>query len=62
LGVIQELYPNDKHKDKEQHMANIAVGEQFPAFKLPDEHGEPFDLRSELIEGPLMFVFYRGDW
>ena len=43
-------------------MANVAVGERFPAFILPDEHGEPFDLRSELIEGPLMFVFYRGDW
>jgi peroxiredoxin len=43
-------------------MANIAVGERFPAFILPDKQGEPFDLRSQLIEGPLMFVFYRGDW
>jgi peroxiredoxin len=43
-------------------MANIAVGERFPTFILPNEHGEPFDLRSELIEGPLMLVFYRGDW
>jgi peroxiredoxin len=43
-------------------MANIAVGERFSAFILPDEQGEPFDLRSEPIEGPLMFVFYRGDW
>jgi peroxiredoxin len=41
---------------------NIAVGERFPAFVLPDEHGKPFDLRSELAEGPLMLVFYRGDW
>jgi hypothetical protein len=47
---------------KEQHMANIAVGERFPAFILPDEQGEPFDLRSELADGPLMLVFYRGDW
>ena len=36
------------------HGAIIAVGERFPAFILPNEHGEPFDLRSELIEGPLM--------
>jgi peroxiredoxin len=43
-------------------MANISVGERFPAFILPDEQGEPFDLRSELAEGPLMLVFYRGDW
>ena len=37
---------------KEQPMANIAVGERFPAFILPDEGGEPFDLRSELANGP----------
>ncbi len=43
-------------------MANISVGERFPAFILPDERGEPFDLRSELAEAPLMLIFYRGDW
>jgi peroxiredoxin len=43
-------------------MANLSVGEKFPAFVLPDEGGEPFDLRSELAEGPLILVFYRGDW
>ena len=42
-------------------MANLSVGEKFPAFVLPDEGGEPFDLRSELAEGPLILVFYRGD-
>jgi peroxiredoxin len=43
-------------------MANLSVGEKFPAFVLPDERGEPFDLRSELAERPLILVFYRGDW
>jgi peroxiredoxin len=43
-------------------MASISVGERFPAFILPGERGEPFDLRSELANGPLMLVFYRGDW
>ena len=44
-------------------MANsIDVGERFPAFILPDEKGELFDLRSELAEAPLMLIFYRGDW
>jgi peroxiredoxin len=43
-------------------MANISVGETFAAFVLPDERGEAFDLRSELAEGPLLLVFYRGDW
>jgi peroxiredoxin len=43
-------------------MADIAVGERFPAFILPDEQGEPLDLRSPLTDGPLMLVFYRGAW
>jgi peroxiredoxin len=43
-------------------MANIGVGHRFPAAVLPDERGEAFDLRSELARGPLMLVFYRGDW
>ncbi len=43
-------------------MANIGVGERFSAFILPDEQGQPFDLRGELAEAPLMLVFYRGDW
>jgi peroxiredoxin len=43
-------------------MADIAVGERFPAFILPDEQGVPFNLRSALTNGPLMLVFYRGDW
>jgi peroxiredoxin len=43
-------------------MADIAVGQRFPAFILPDEQGEPFDLRSELTDGPLILVFYRGYW
>jgi hypothetical protein len=47
---------------KEQCMANIGVGERFSAFILPDEQGQPVDLRGELAEAPLMLVFYRGDW
>ena len=43
-------------------MADIAVGERFPTFILPDEQGEPLDLRRALTDGPLMLVFYRGDW
>jgi hypothetical protein len=35
-------------------MANIVVGVRFPAFILPDEQGEPFNLRRKLADGPLM--------
>jgi hypothetical protein len=62
FGYPPSLVPFPSEYWKEQCMANIGVGERFPAFILPDEQGEPFDLRSELAEAPLMLVFYRGDW
>jgi peroxiredoxin len=36
--------------------------QQMPNFELPDEEGRPFDLSEHLEEGPLVLVFYRGDW
>jgi peroxiredoxin len=34
----------------------------MPNFELPDEEGQPFNLSEWLEEGPLVLVFYRGDW
>ena len=39
-----------------------AVGEKIPNFELPDEQGRPFNLARELEGGPIVLVFYRGDW
>jgi len=36
--------------------------QQMPNFELPDEEGRPFDLSEHLEGGPLVLVFYRGDW
>ena len=40
----------------------MGVGQEMPAFELPDEEGGPFNLPERLEEGPLVLVFYRGDW
>ena len=40
----------------------IEVGQAMPAFELPDEEGRPFNLLEQLREGPVVLVFYRGDW
>jgi peroxiredoxin len=37
-------------------------GTRLPNFELPDQGLLPFDLYQTLKEGPLVFVFYRGDW
>jgi len=41
---------------------SLHEGQQMPAFELPDEEGRPFNLSEWLEEGPLVLVFYRGDW
>lgn len=40
----------------------LALGEKVPNFELPDENGEPYDLAREAAKGPIVLVFYRGDW
>jgi peroxiredoxin len=33
-----------------------------PLFELPDERGGAFSLPDRLPEGPVVLLFYRGDW
>lgn len=40
----------------------LAVGEQAPEFSLPDAHGVAVSLRGRLSAGPVVLVFYRGEW
>jgi peroxiredoxin len=43
-------------------MAEVGVGEKVPYFELPDQQGYPWSLSGELEVGPVVLVFYRGDW
>jgi peroxiredoxin len=36
--------------------------ERATDFELPDHQGRPWRLGDELAEGPVLLVFYRGDW
>lgn len=36
--------------------------ESVPLFELPDERGAAFELAEKLSEGPVVLLFYRGDW
>jgi len=40
----------------------IEVGQRMPIFELPNHKGHPFNLAEQLREGPIVLVFYRGDW
>ena len=42
-------------------MAEVSVGEKI-YFEMPDQQGYPWSLSGELELGPVVLVFYRGDW
>ena len=43
-------------------MVGLSVEQRAPNFELPDEQGRPWVLSERLAVGPVVLVFYRGDW
>ncbi|WP_162924310.1 peroxiredoxin family protein [Rubrobacter indicoceani] len=43
-------------------MPEITAGAIAPNFELPDEQTTPWVLSGQLELGPVLLVFYRGDW
>lgn len=42
--------------------STLAVGDPAPAFSLLAEDGSTFESKTALAHGPVVAVFYRGDW
>ncbi|MGA3354415.1 MAG: redoxin domain-containing protein, partial [Acidimicrobiales bacterium] len=40
----------------------LAIGDHAPNFTLPDALGQPVTLADLLAQGPVVVVFYRGEW
>src|SRR5919206_1296785 len=43
-------------------MADVSVGQKAPYFELPDQQDYPWSLSGQLEVGPVVLVFYQGDW
>lgn len=43
-------------------MAELDVGQRVTYFELPDQQDYPWSISGQLELGPVMLVFYRGDW
>jgi peroxiredoxin len=43
-------------------MADLGLGQTVPYFELPDQQDYPWGLSGQLEVGPVVLVFYRGDW
>ena len=40
----------------------LAVGDQSPAFELPDQLGNMVRSTDVMVHGPVVLNFYRGEW
>ncbi|MBN2175734.1 MAG: peroxiredoxin [Bacteroidales bacterium] len=47
--------------NKDKHMNEIKVGSILPAFTLPDQNGNPFDINSLMGQKNLVIYFYPKD-
>jgi peroxiredoxin len=43
-------------------LAGLDVGQKVTYFELPDQQDYPWSLSGQLEMGPVVLVFYRGDW
>jgi peroxiredoxin len=43
-------------------MGELGVGQRVSYFELPDQQDYPWSLSGQLEVGPVVLVFYRGDW
>jgi peroxiredoxin len=47
---------------EERRVADLDVGRKVTYFELPDQLDYPWSLSGQLELGPVMLIFYRGDW
>lgn len=46
----------------QQNVGGLEIGEKAPDFALPDTGDKPVTLSENLKQGPVVLVFYRGEW
>lgn len=54
--------PGRGKRAEERRVAELDVGQRITYFELPDQQDYPWSLSGQLEMGPIVLVFYRGDW
>jgi len=66
LGIpwdISDLITRELGKvEQERSAPGLSVGDKAPDFELPDATGRQVRLTELLRDGPVVLVFYRGEW
>src|SRR5216683_4467254 len=58
--TLELLVVRYRNQPRQRHVS-IPV-DQAIDFELPDQTGKPWRLAGHLARGPVLLVFYRGDW
>jgi len=56
IAAITFSFMND------EKMTGLNVGDTAPDFKAKNQHGNEVNLHKQLESGPVILVFYRGEW
>ncbi|MGC9355078.1 MAG: peroxiredoxin-like family protein [Mariniphaga sp.] len=60
LFIMTNTTAQNYRKAKEAN--GLKVGQQAPDFSANDANGKTFQLSEELKNGPVVLIFYRGQW
>lgn len=56
------LLINQLAKGSDDDAQKLKTGDKAPFFRGTDQFGGKFDLTQQLVEGPVVLIFYRGHW
>lgn len=62
LGIYSCQAQNDVSQRKAEDNHGLAVGDDVPEVKGLDQNGASYDIQEDLVNGPVVIVFYRGQW
>src|SRR5438477_788568 len=61
-AVLKRIVAATGELEAAEARPGLAIGAQAPEFSLPNAMGHPVSLSSRLAAGPVVLVFYRGEW
>lgn len=60
--VLTTTITNAQERRSASQAKGLSVGAKAPLFKAIDKDGKGYDLASVLRKGPVVLIFYRGQW
>lgn len=67
LAIVVSFYTTSEVMAQEtyrsaEEVSGLEIGDKVKNFKATDQKGDQFNLKKTLAKGPVVVVFYRGQW